>query len=158
MSEKEQLLTKIENAERVIPEDIVPNLPGQKDFPDVPEWHSFEHSVWSAGEQIRGLFKKNPGLKKDPEIQERILKICLRNQAKRGRQSFILLLGSPIFSEYSDEVSSLLKDDDVCGHAVDTLIKMRAGNYINQVEPLSTHKITWIRNKAKKYIQKYRNL
>lgn len=158
MSGKEQIILKIENAERLIPEVLVPDLPGQEECPDIPEWYSFEHSVWSAGEQIRSIFKNNPKLKKDPEIQEKILEICLRPEAKRGRQSFLLLLGSTHCSNYSDEIADLLKDDNVCGHAIDTLLKMNAGNYVKQIEPLTSHKITWIRNNAKKYIQKYKGL
>lgn len=158
MSGKEQLLLKIESAERVIPERILPDLPGQKDFPDVPEWHSFEHSVWSAGEQIRDIFKNHPKLKKAPEIQERILKICFRRQAKRGRQSFVLLLGSPYFSNHSDKISSLLEDDDVCGHVIDALLKMKASNYLKQIEPLTSHKVIWMRNQAKKYVKKFKSL
>ena len=87
---------------------------------------------------------------------ERIVKICLDKRAKRGRQSFVMLLGKKMFSEYAEQIASLLNDDDVDGQVIDTLYKMQAGQYVNLITPFAEHKITWIKNEAKRYIKKYK--
>lgn len=87
---------------------------------------------------------------------ERIVKICLDKRAKRGRQSFVMLLGKKMFSEYAEQIVSLIDDDDVDGQVIDTLYKMGATGYADLIEPFLSHNRTWIRNEAKRYIQKYK--
>ena len=66
-----------------------------------------------------------------------------------------MLLGKVKYREYANELISLLQDDDVNGHVIDTLYKMRADSYVALIAPFLTHKQTWIRNTAKKYVQKF---
>ena len=154
MSTKQLILDEIRKAEIRIPEYEVPDLPGQKDFPEVPEWHSFERSVWKSGEDIRVLLQKSSKLRSDFEIQKSILSICKNQNAKRGRQSFVLLLGSPKCASLAGTVVELLCDSDISGHVISVLLKMKVPGYTNQIEPFASHEVAWIRNKAKSYMQK----
>lgn len=158
MSTKQLILDEIRKAKVRIPESELPDLPGQKAFPDVPEWHSFELFVWKSGEDIRVLLQKSPKLRSDLEIQQSILSICENQNAKRGRQSFVLLLGSPKCASLASSVVELVSDNDICGHAISALLKMKVPGYSNQIEPFASHEVAWIKNKAKSYIQKYGNL
>ncbi len=57
---------------------------------------------------------------------------------------------------YANQIVVLLSDDSVNGHVIDTLFKMDAKEYVEQIEPFLTHKQTWIRNEAKRYVRKYK--
>ena len=147
----DKLLTE---AELLIPDEELPYLPYMESAPDVHDWYAFENELWGKGEEIRQhivLGKKK--LKK--EQIERIVSICMNKNAKRGRESFILLLGRKCYIDYAEKIATLLTDADVDGHVIDTLYKMGAEGYTSQIAPFTSHNRTWIRNKAKKYIEKY---
>ena len=86
---------------------------------------------------------------------DRIINICLDERAKRGRQSLVLLLGKKVYQKYSDKIAPLLDSDDIDGQVIDTLYKMQAGQYVDLIRPFMNHKRTWIKNTAKRYVQKY---
>lgn len=67
-----------------------------------------------------------------------------------------MLLGKKMFRDYAEQIVTLLNDVDVDGHVIDTLYKMGATEYTDLIEPFLTHNSTWIRNEAKRYIQKYK--
>ena len=146
----------LSKAEENIPVEILPDLPFMKSVPDVHEWHDFEHKIWNTGEKIRQLASASQMAFNRDQI-DRILNIGLNNRAKRGRQSFVMLLGKVKYREYSDALIPLLQDDDVSGHVIDTLYKMRVNSYVALITPFLNHKQTWIRNTAKKYVQKFEN-
>lgn len=66
-----------------------------------------------------------------------------------------MLLGYKFCSQYASQIADQLKDSNVNGQAIDTLIKMQSSDYVPQVIPFMTDKTTWIKNKAKKYVEKY---
>ena len=106
------------------------------------------------GEEIRQLvLSARKELNK--EQSDRVCKICLDIKAKRGRRSFVMLLGKKRYVIYAESLVSLLPDEDIDGHIISALNKMRASQYSTQILPYASHKITWIRNEAKRYIQKY---
>lgn len=149
--EMDRLLFKAESS---IPSEVLPDLPCMKNTPDVPAWHDFEFAVWNAAEEIRQLvFDSKKTFHKDQT--DRILSICLNKRAKRGRQSFVMLLGKTKYCDYAGALVPLLEDDDVNGHVIETLYKMRARGYAALISPFLTHKQTWIRNAAKKYIRRF---
>ena len=138
-----------------IPDTELPDLPYMKEAPDVHEWYIFEHEIWDIGEEIRQLVVKHK--KKFTEEQiTRIISICLDKRVKRGRQSFVMLLGKKVYSDFSKSIISLLNDEDVDGQVIYTLYKMQAGHYVDLVTPFTKHKRPWIRNEAKRYVQKYK--
>ena len=142
-------------AEDLIPEEGLPDLPYMDLAPDVHEWYEFEHRLWEIGEDIRLFLSENKNKLTKNQI-ERIVAICLDKKAKRGRQSFVLLLGKKIYNSYADKIVTVLYDDDVDGQVIDTLYKMGAKEYVELIEPFLAHNRTWIRNEAKRYILKYK--
>ena len=153
-NEIDNLLSK---AKENIPDEILPNLPYMKSAPDVHEWYDFEHKIWNTGEEIRQLLSVSKKAFNDNQI-DRIINICLDKRAKRGRQSFVMLLGRKNYCNYSNALIPLLNDGDVDGHVIDTLYKMHANGYVGLITPFLNHNRTWVRNTAKKYIQKYKGL
>ncbi len=147
----------LSNAESMIPDENLPDLPYMESAPDVHDWYGFEHELWEKGEEIRQHIlcgKKRP----NTEQIERIVSICMDKRAKRGRESFVMLLGKKCYVNYAGKLATLLNDSDVDGHVIDTLYKMGATGYNSQIEPFIKHNRVWIRNKARKYIEKYGNL
>lgn len=142
------------SAERLIPQEQLPDLPYMESAPTVRDWYDFEHKLWSKGEDIRQLVLSE---RKDLNAEQidRVYKICADTKAKRGRQSFVMLLGRKRFLPYADRIAVLLPDDDIDGHIISTLYKMGASQYAEQIKPYTAHTTTWIRNEAKRYIEKY---
>ena len=145
----------LNRAEALIPEENLPDLPYMDLAPDVHDWYEFEHKLWEIGEEIRQFISENKNKLNKNQI-DRIVSICLDKKAKRGRQSFVMLLGKKIYNSYADMIVTVLNDDDVDGQVIDTLYKMGAKEYVEQIEPFLTHNRTWIRNEAKRYVQKYK--
>ena len=149
-----QLNSLLLSAEKLIPEKDLPDLPYMELAPTVHDWYDFEHELWEIGENIRQLIltkKKDLGA----EQADRVCKICENIKAKRGRQSFVMLLGKKRFLHYADRIASILPDDDIDGHIISTLYKMGASQYVDHIKPYAEHRMTWIKNEAKRYIQKY---
>ena len=95
----EILLTK---AEKLIPNEELPDLPYMDAAPDVHGWYQFEHQLWDVGEEIRQLIAEHHKKLNEPQVK-RIIEICLDKRAKRGRQSFVLLLGKKCYCTFADE-------------------------------------------------------
>ena len=150
----DQLDSLLSEAERLIPEENLPDLPFIPEAPDVPDWYEFENALWDKGEEIRQLILT--GKKKPNKGQiKRICDICVNPFAKRGRQSFVMLLGKTCYAEYAPVIAPFLSDGDIDGHVADTIYKMGVPDYISQMQPLTKHNRAWVRNIAKKYIGKY---
>lgn len=133
-------------------EEILSALPGSEP-PDIYGWYRHEYTLWGLGEEIRQVSLKSRRPFSASQAS-RILDICLNRQAGRGRQSFILLLGKRRYSGFAVSIVTLLHDRDVEGHVINTLSKMMALDYAEQIRPFLTSKQTWIRNEAKHYFQK----
>lgn len=65
------------------------------------------------------------------------------------------MTGIHLNTNYANEIVKILEDDDVDGQVIHTLYKMQAGQYVELMKPFLNHKRTWIRNEAKRFIQKY---
>lgn len=149
-----QLDEMLLEAESLIPHNNLPDLPFMSEAPDIHNWYKFEYDLWNKGEKIRQLILDS---KKKPNCAhiKRICDICTNPFAKRGRQSFVMLLGKKCYAEYAPIIVPFLSDDDINCHVVYALYKMGTPDYVSQIEAFSKHKHTWIRNIAKKYINKY---
>ncbi len=79
--------------------------------------------------------------------------ISIVQNKKHGDARIMLVLGLAKLKnpKVVDILIDLLKDEDVQGHAVTVLRKLKAKKAAPYVEPLLNHPITWIRNEAKKY-------
>ena len=142
------------SAEKLIPQEDLPNLPYMKLAPNVHDWYDFEHKLWELGEDIRRLILSERKELNTSQI-ERVCKICSDSKAKRGRQSFVMLFGKKRFFPYAERIAGLLPDEDIDGHIISILYKMGAFQYTELIKPYIDHRTTWIRNEAKRYMQKY---
>ena len=146
-----ELLT---SAEALIPTTVLPDLPFMKQAPTVPDWYEFEQRLWEIGEDVRQLtVTENKALSQ--EHIETVCRICTDPKAKRGRQSFVMLMGKKRYSDHASRIVTVLTDKDVDGHVISTLCKMGASQYVEEIKPYTTHPVAWIRNEAKKYVKKY---
>jgi hypothetical protein len=132
-----------------LPDLPVSGLTGQR------AWHYVERQAWAVGEQIRQALVRKPALRKQPGVLEAIAECALSRNLGRGRQSFVMLVGCVAARNCADAIARLCSDPDVAGHAVDSLIKMRAPGYAAQVHPLLSAPHAWIRRKASTYLQRY---
>ena len=139
------------------PSEFPKDLSSKKELLENPDWYDFEHQVWKIGETVRQIFVKNPKLKKDKDILNEILEIIKTVNLRRGRQSFVLLLGFIGAKSFAPELALFLEDKDINGHILDTLLKMRANGYTEKVKPLLNSDTTWIKNLARKYLERYSN-
>jgi len=117
-----------------------------------PDWTTYERKIWEAGESLRLFMKPKRWSGKGPLLDGAARILLCRNYGK-GRQTYALLLGDFGRGNYGEEVSSVLDDREVCGHAVAALTKAKIFGYAEQVGPLATHKVAWIRNAAKRYLK-----
>ncbi len=113
-------LSLVARAESLIPERRVPELAPLSGNPDVPEWHGFELKVWEIGEQIRQILARHQSLRKDRELQEAFVRILTNANAKRGRQSFVMLLGYKSCQVHAATVAAQINDPNVTGHVIST--------------------------------------
>ncbi len=153
--EKNKIIDLINQANNLTPEILEKDLEPIDGFPDVPNWHDYEQKIWAIGEQIRQIIYVKKSLRRDRELYDLIIKFCLIKNAKRGRQPFVLLLGYKHLSDYAPKLSNIINDEYVDGHVIETIFKMQAKGYEKEIRPFATHKITWIRKAAIKYLEKY---
>ena len=152
---KQEILKIIAEVEAMTPKELEPDLLPIKGFPDVPEWHRFELDIWTLGEKIRQLLLKNKALRKDKDIFEKILQISLNPKSKRGRQSFIMLLGNTNYTHFANKLITQIADKFVYGQVLHSIYKMRATGYVEIISPYCNDKKAWIRNEAKRYVEKF---
>jgi hypothetical protein len=151
----DEILEVCEKALSLAPALYPPTLPPFKEFPEVPDWDSFEHEAWGIGESVRRSFVQHPKFKKNDDLLNKVVEVAVCRNLRRGRQSFIMALGFVAARQHAKTLSRFLNDPDVDGQVVYTLIKMKAPGFIPEVEPLLQSDKTWIRNLAKKYLGRY---
>ena len=143
----------IGKAESLIPDKKLPDLPFMELASDVHDWHEHEHLLWEIGEEIRQYVLVSKKQLNDEQIEE-IIGICKNSCAGRGRQTFVILLDKCKFNKFANKIVGLLNDDDIDGHIISTLYKMKAYDYADYVKPFLHHKQLWIRKEAKRYMEK----
>ena len=153
--EKDTILELIAKAKELTPVQLEPDLEPIEGFPDVPNWHDYEHKIWAIGANIRTIMFSNKSLRKDKDINDLVIYFCSNKNAKRGRQSFVLLLGYKHLAVYAPKLIKLIDDEYIDGHVIDTIYLMQSEGYEKEIRPFATHKITWIRKTALKYLEKY---
>jgi len=142
----------IAEARSLVPTVASAPLPPIDGFRDVPQWHQFEHSLWSIGEQIRHAINAQPRLRSDRALFAEFLTVVQHHHAMRGRQSFVLLLAYRPCVVWARDFASLLPDADIDGHVISALYKMRASGFSRDVAPFLSSSTTWIRKEARRYL------
>jgi hypothetical protein len=142
---KEEILKILDITEKLIPHSVSIN----------ENWEKFELDIWQHGEKVRQLLFQNKTLRSDSDILAKIANISLNRNARNGRQSFIMLLGHVNCKSYARQLIQQMDDNSVNGHIIDSIYKMKAVGFAKEIRPFINHKITWIRNIAKKYLIVY---
>lgn len=135
-----------------MPEIRPAQLPPTNGSPDVPQWHQFEHSIWSIGEQIRHAINSQPRLRSDRALYAEILSIVQHRNGMRGRQSFVLLFAYRPCIAWANDLASLIPDPDIDGQIISALYKMRASGLSATVAPFLSSSDPWIRKEARRYM------
>lgn len=65
MVTKDRILKLVSKAVKSIPHEWMPDLPPGKYTGGAPEWHGFEHAIWTLGEEVRQYILKSKSLRKD---------------------------------------------------------------------------------------------
>jgi hypothetical protein len=120
-----------------------------------PDWYDFEHEAWGIGESIRRAFVKTPRFKRKEVILAKVAGVVTWRNLRRGRQSFIMAIGFVAARRYAETLVPFLRDPDVDGQVLYTLVKMRAPGFAHEVASLLHAKQTWKRNLAKTYVSRY---
>lgn len=145
----------IRTAEATIPIEMQSDLPPVKFSDGVPDWHPFEYEIWEIGEKIRQFIFPHKALRNDRGLQNAFVRVSTNRCAKRGRQSFVMLLGYRCCVVHAASIASQLDDPCVQGHAIDVLLKMNCGDYVEEVAELTNHPRNWIRKSAYKYVRRF---
>jgi hypothetical protein len=154
ISTAEEILEACRGVLATSPPERLPDLPISR-LSGQPDWYPFENATWAVGEQIRQAFIRTPALRKRVDVLGAILDCAISQNLARGRQPFVGLLGHVAAQPLAQRVADLCADPDVNGHAVDTLIRMRASGHCTQVRPLLAAPQAWVRRKAKAYLTKF---
>jgi hypothetical protein len=152
---EDDILAICDKALSIAPSSFPPTLRPVKELAGAPEWHAFEHAAWPLGESIRQAFSGDRRLRRKANLLARVAEVATCRNLRRGRQSFIMALGFVDAVGHASALSAFLADTDVNGHIVDTLLKMKAGGYVQVVCPLLQSDKAWIRRLAKKYVDRY---
>jgi len=139
-------------AHSVVPAVAPAPLPPIQGFPEVPQWHQFEHTLWSIGEQIRHAINSQPRLRSDRTLYAQFLSIVRDRRGMRGRQSFVLLFAYRPCVGWARDLASLIPDPDIDGQIISALYKMRACGFARVVGPFVSSSTTWISKEARRYM------
>ena len=90
----------------------------------------------------------------DEESLPEMIKIAQEKEHGIARQMIVDGLGAFKREDVKSVLVKLLNDDDVVGHAISGISKTGDKDLIKYIEPFITYKIKWIRNEARKAIQK----
>jgi hypothetical protein len=97
---------------------------------------------WAIGNALEVL--ANDG------IAEGLMKLAADRRYGKAREMVVVGLGKLKDARVADVLMELLADDEVVGHAVMALGKLRAKTVRSRIEPLLNHPKTWVRKEAKR--------
>jgi hypothetical protein len=149
--EENGVLATCAEALSLAPESLLPPLPPSPELLGAPAWYPFETSAWTLGENIRQCLLQRPRLKSRATVLQAIAEVALCERLRRGRQPFVGLLGFRGAAQYASRLLPLLADEDVDGHALSVLLRMRAVGYQDEVRHLLVSDRAWVRRIARRY-------
>lgn len=94
----------------------------------------------------------------DIDSMPELIKIAREKEHGISRQMIVDGLGNFKNEDVKNLLIGLLNDDEVVGHAISALSKMGDKALIKHLEPFLTYKVKWIKNEAKKAINKLEKL
>ncbi len=90
----------------------------------------------------------------DDSVFEDIVKIAQDRQHGRAREMVAVALGNMKNPHAVDVLIELLEDDEVSGHALLALGKLKASKAKAYIEPFLTHPKAWVRKEARRALAK----
>lgn len=99
---------------------------------------------WSIGSALEVLA--------EPSLLPRIIEIVTNQENGKSREMFVLALGKIRNPRSTEVLIKLLDDEQVAGHAVMALRKLKAPEALDHLERFTRNPQSWIRNEAKKAI------
>lgn len=153
MNDVSMIETGCAQALSLAPDQFLADLPSPELLAGAPAWYPFELQAWQIGESIRQVLARNRKLRADPGVQSMLLRVIHQRNLRRGRQSFVFGLGYKCAQPHAPHIVAFLKDPDIQGQVLDSLIKMRASGFTDQVTPLLEARYMWIRALARKYLR-----
>jgi hypothetical protein len=151
----DEVIDACEAARSLAPTEVPSDLAPDASIGGAPGWHPFEHAAWPIGESIRLSLKEAPSLKRDSRALDAVADVVRCRNLRRGRQSFVMALGFTGAARYAPVLADYLTDPDIAGQVLDTLRQMRAGGYDGAVAPLLRARHAWIRNLARRYLDRF---
>lgn len=97
---------------------------------------------WAIGSALEVL--------SNDEIADGMIKLATDRRYGKAREMVVVGLGKLRDARVTDVLLNLLSDDEVVGHAVMALGKLRARTARSRIEPLLNHPKPWVRKEAKK--------
>ncbi|MET3030881.1 hypothetical protein [Flavobacterium johnsoniae] len=116
-------------------------------------WYRFETIIWRFGADLKTILKREK-FKKSQLIEKSI--ICVLNDKRygKGRETFALLVGDFKFHLSQKNVNILLNDEDVYGHVIISLRKLKMKGFEEKMTEIINSEKGWIKSEAKKYLDK----
>lgn len=90
----------------------------------------------------------------DDSVLPDILEILLDKTNGKSREMFAVALGNMKNPIVEDELINFLDDEQLAGHAIMALRKLKSKKALSALEKFLTHPKTWVRNEAKKAVEK----
>lgn len=116
-------------------------------------WYSFEFYIWQLGENLRNIIRKK-NFKKSAQVEKAIINVLMNNTYGKGRETFALLVGEFKFHLSEKQIGILLDDNDVYGHIIISLIKLKMKGFDEKIKEIMNSEKGWIKQEAKKYLEK----
>ena len=118
-----------------------------------PDWRAYETRIWELGEALR-LFLKPKKALRTQAVTDALSKVVVEKEFGKGRQTFALLLGEFGDESHREVLGWALKDDEIAGHALKSVQKLRLDGFGAEVRQLlDRSRLGWIRSAAKKYLE-----
>lgn len=110
------------------------------------ESHSDLSNLWEYGDLLYSI--------KRYKYLPQYLEIIKNKEYGTSRQMVVLLVGKSKKPEVIPVLKELLNDSDVEGHAVQALANFKGDDIVKIMQQYTNHKMAWIRNTAKRYLNK----
>ena len=114
--------------------------------------HEFRNSDddlyrWTVGHALRTVLS--------PKDYRIIIDLVKERRYGSGRQELVDKLGYVNKPEVVTTLLDMLEDDDVMGHAIGALARLKASDALPKVRMLVNHRFPFVRRSAKKFIKKF---
>ena len=147
-------LGKVNNA--AVKEDIVRALsvPWARPIAAAPLINEFTNADMKTGVALKWAIGNALSIVADDGSFEAIADLARDRRHGRAREMLVLALGRMTQPAATDVLMELLADDEVAGHAIIALGKLRAERAKARIIGFQDHKMAWIRREARKAIKR----